>query len=429
MKAKVSILMMAVIVSTNLFSSKKGNDFSMTFQQRQRAEYRNGVLQPRNASDDATGFINSRSRLSILYQSSDITMSLSAQNTGVWGMEPQVSHNPNLGLYEAWAQLNLNDGLFLKLGRQQLAYDDERILGALDWNTAGRSHDLLKTGFETNNHKLHLLLAYNQNREKVIGGTYYATTAQPYKTMQTLWYQYAGTTNFKPSFIMMNLGLENGNSLTGKSELVYLQTLGSHIASRPSKKMGMDLSAYYQMGTTKTNQEINAWMIAIKSSFALNKQSTLILGTDILSGQDNNNSNNTYTAFNPLYGTHHKFYGAMDYFYATSFAGGLNPGLWDSYAGISIKGSNNVNFSSHLHYFAITADIQSNSGILSKTLGVELDLQLDWKVRDNVQLSCGYSTLKGSSSMDVVKGGNHKAWQDWGWISLNINPRILHVKF
>jgi hypothetical protein len=31
--------------------------------------------------------------------------------------------------------------------------------------------------------------------------------------------------------------------------------------------------------------------------------------------------------------------------------------------------------------------------------------------------------------MDVVKGGDHKRWQDWGWVSVNINPRILFVKW
>ena len=31
--------------------------------------------------------------------------------------------------------------------------------------------------------------------------------------------------------------------------------------------------------------------------------------------------------------------------------------------------------------------------------------------------------------MDIVKGGNHKSWQDWGWLTLNINPRILFTKW
>jgi hypothetical protein len=35
----------------------------------------------------------------------------------------------------------------------------------------------------------------------------------------------------------------------------------------------------------------------------------------------------------------------------------------------------------------------------------------------------------GTKSMDIVKGGDHKVWQDWGWVSINVNPRVLFVKW
>lgn len=43
----------------------------------------------------------------------------------------------------------------------------------------------------------------------------------------------------------------------------------------------------------------------------------------------------------------------------------------------------------------------------------------------DVSLSVGYSLMRGTSTMDVVKGGNHKSWQDWGWVSLNVNPTLF----
>ena len=46
-----------------------------------------------------------------------------------------------------------------------------------------------------------------------------------------------------------------------------------------------------------------------------------------------------------------------------------------------------------------------------------------------VKLSAGYSIMRGTKSMGVAKGGDHKRWQDWGWVSVNINPRILFVKW
>ena len=62
-------------------------------------------------------------------------------------------------LNEAWAKLNFDEGFFAQLGRQSLIYDDERILGGLDWNVAGRYHDALKLGYANKNNEVHLILA------------------------------------------------------------------------------------------------------------------------------------------------------------------------------------------------------------------------------------------------------------------------------
>jgi len=413
-------------------NNEQENQLVMNLQMRPRAEYRNGALIPRSSDDEAAAFINNRTRLSLTYVTKGLSMGLSAQNAGVWGQEAQVSRTANVSIYEAWAQLSNSTGYFLKAGRQVLAYDDERILGALDWNTAGRSHDGVKTGFENKEHKLHLMLAYNQNTENINGGTYYSAGAQPYKTMQTIWYQFTGSEKFKPSLLFMNLGIENGNSTFRHSELAYMQTLGTHIVGKPSKETGIALSVYYQTGKAKSGETISAWMMALQGNWALNSKLTLTAGSDFLSGEENVNNNTTYNAFNPLYGTHHKFYGSMDYFYASQFNGNLNPGLWDSYFGIGLKPSKKLSLSAVYHYFAITSDINNTSGtdpLLKKGLGSEIDLQLDWNLRNDVRLSCGYSTMLGTSSMDRVKGGDHTTWQDWGWISINFNPRILSHKF
>ena len=149
----------------------KENTFSMNIQIRPRAEYRNGVLFPRHKGDEATGFVNNRARLTMNYERDNLSIGLSAQHVGVWGQDPQIDKNGRFILNEAWAQLDFGHGLFAKLGRQSLVYDDERILGALDWNVAGRYHDALKLGYQDAANQLHLILSFNQNDEKTIGGT------------------------------------------------------------------------------------------------------------------------------------------------------------------------------------------------------------------------------------------------------------------
>ena len=280
---------------------------------------------------------------------------------------------------EAWAKLDFGSGFFAKLGRQSLVYDDERIMGALDWNVAGRYHDALKLGYENTNNQLHLILAFNQNDEKTIGGTYYAPGAQPYKTMQTLWYKHLFDKSFNASFLFMNLGMEGGDAEKQNSDTKYLQTLGTNLIYTPSHWMvgGM---FYYQFGKTKSGRDVSAFLWAVNAAYQIDPQWKIGVGSDYLSG----------SAYKP---------------------------------------SSKVNLSLAYHYFSITGDVYEGNDKLSKGLGSELDFQVDWVIMKDVKLSAGYSTMLGTNTMKVVKGGNPSHWQDWGWLSININPTIFTTKW
>lgn len=402
--------------------SQKENEFTMSMQIRPRAEYRNGSLFPRNEGDEAVSFINNRARLSMEYKRSDLSMKISAQHVGVWGQDPQIDTNGRFIMNEAWAKLNFGTGFFAQLGRQTLSYDDERILGGLDWNVAGRYHDALKLGYANKANQLHLILAFNQNKEKTKGGTYYHDGAQPYKNMQTLWYHYtADELPLDVSLLFLNLGLETGVAATETSHTRYLQTFGTYITYKP-QSWDMQGAFYYQTGKNKSAQSVSAFMASVKAAYAFDKQWSVSLGYDYLSGNDG--KGDKFKAFDPLYGTHHKFYGAMDYFYATAWQGAA-PGLQDAQLGVNFKTSKKVSMQLNYHYFATAAKLDD----VKKGLGSEVDYQLDWNVMKDVKLSAGYSFMLGTKSMDIVKGGDHKRWQDWGWVSLNINPRILFVKW
>jgi hypothetical protein len=404
----------------------KENEFSLGVQIRPRAEYRNGVLFPRAENAEAAGFINNRSRLSMTFQRDKLSLGLSAQHTGVWGQDPQIDKNGRLSLNEAWANLNLGKGLFIKAGRQSLIYDDDRILGSLDWNVAGRFHDALKLGYETPTNKLHLITAFNQNDEKTIGGTYYAPGAQPYKNMQTVWYQHLANQKFNLTLLAMNLGREAGNPEEMKSDTKYLQTLGTNITYRPGD-LTLYGTLYYQAGKTLANQTVSAYMWAINATWQVSPTWKILLASDYLSGS--NPGNPKHKAFDPLYGTHHKFYGTMDYFYASNFINGQTPGLWDNQAGITLKASPTVSLQLNYHYFLTTAEVYVENEKQSPGLGSEIDLQLNWNIMKDVSLSAGYSTMFGTNTLKAVKGGNPNHWQDWGWLSININPKVLISKW
>ena len=58
-------------------------------------------------------------------------------------------------------------------------------------------------------------------------------------------------------------------------------------------------------------------------------------------------------------------------------------------------------------------------------LGHELDLQASMTLQKDVTVRAGYSRLFGTSTMDALKGGDHRERQDWLWVQLNVNPCIF----
>ena len=426
---RLSSFILGLLLCIPVFSQSEGkdNDFSLGVQIRPRAEYRNGAISPHADGADAAGFINSRSRISMDFKREKLAIGVSAQHVGVWGQDPQIDKNGRFMLNEAWVNLNSGTGLFLKLGRQSLVYDDDRILGSLDWNASGRFHDALKLGYENARNKLHLILAFNQNDEKVTGGTYYAPGAQPYKTMQTLWYQYVANKSFNVSFLLMNLGLEGGNATDQKTEVRNLQTLGTNLAWQQGA-LQLYGTLYVQAGKTAANKDVAAWMTALSASYSFTPAWKITLASDYLSGSDGKNPDK-YKAFNPLYGTHHKFYGTMDYFYASSFAGGLNPGLWDNQIGVSFKASPKVTLMLNYHNFQTAADVVVADVKQDRGLGSEIDLQITWNVVKDVTFMGGYSRMFGTDAMKAVKGGDPSKRQDWIWASLNVNPKVFVGKW
>jgi hypothetical protein len=428
MKKFSTLLLMGCLVITgnlNAQNESKENEFTISTQIRPRAEYRNGALSPRLENESSAGFINNRARISMEYKRSDLIVKFSAQHVGVWGQDPQIDKNGRFALNEAWAGMNFGKGFFGIAGRQALAYDDERILGALDWNVAGRYHDALKLGYENQNHKLHLILSFHQNDEQTDNTYYNPPTPIDFKSMQTLWYNVSATgIPLNASFLLMNIGNEKkvpeGEASTGKTK--YMQTFGTYITYSPGDFV-LNGTFYYQTGKSAANIDINAYMFALRAQYNITNEWSAMLASDYLSG--NKSGDSKIKAFNPLYGTHHKFYGTMDYFYATGLTATYNPGLWDNQAGVTYKPCNAVALNLNYHYF-LTAQEYDN---YKKGLGSEVDLQVDWSIKKDIKLSAGYSFMKGTKTMDQIKGGDHKSWQDWGWVSLNINPRVLFVKW
>jgi hypothetical protein len=129
---------------------------SLTGQVRTRTEYRNGTGTLKLKSNDAAFFTSQRTRLTANFKTNRIIMQAALQDVRVWGQDASTINNADgsrLGLHEGWAELvlaNKKDTSFknaaveyfsVKAGRQEIIYDDSRLIGNLDWLQQARRHD------------------------------------------------------------------------------------------------------------------------------------------------------------------------------------------------------------------------------------------------------------------------------------------------
>ena len=426
-----------ILFTTTLFAQKKNlfsgeEELKLQLQIRPRAEFRNGVFTPILQGQKPATFVSQRNRLGLLYTKEKIfSIGLTMQMLNVWGNDPQVQQTANnISLFEAWAQIALAKTAQIKIGRQVFSYDDERILGALDWNNAGRKHDAALFMFEKGKVKTHFAAAFNQNSERVTNSFYVDSLSQPYKNLQFLWLQYKLNDSLKFTTLLMNQARQRSSD----SLLSFLQTFGVN-AYYNTNRINVTASFYYQGGKSniKNAAVINtaAWMAAVYANYSINKKLSIGGGSDYLSGIDMGSTSNKMTAFNPLYGTHHKFYGYMDYFYVASAH--KNTGLWDSYLNASYKPGKKTGFQAAIHHFVAPVRILDYQNAKASTyLGNEIDLSFNYNLDNAVKIIGGYGHMLPSASMKYIKNitvnQQMKPMQNWIWLSVVVNPEIKIFK-
>ena len=397
-----------------------------------RGELRYGGLpEVDGETDDHAQFIMERTRLALGYERPHLEALINVQHSGVWGQSGKGAFN----LFETWVKLKANNGLFAQVGRQDLNYDDGRILGRNDWAVAANSHDALRVGYEGHGHKAHVILAYNQRAQNVNGGTLYRTGdgAHPYKSMITAWYHYdLPRVPLGASVLFMNLGVQTQEEENPKTECQQL--LGAYVKYHP-QRFNLEAAYYRQMGTDEFHIPIKAWMMSIKGDFMPSWQWHLTAGYDYLSGDDNpvvpkiGNIGLVYRkkvgGFSTLYGSHHQFYGAMDFFYIKGYYGGYTPGLQNLYIGANYKPIKPLNIGVSYHYLRTASHIAETS----QSLGHEVEISTGYNIIKDVRLSAGYTYMHGTSTLERLQRIEGKNNLHWGWLMLTVTPRILSKRF
>jgi len=428
MKTRILLINLAFLLLPFIATAQQeaDNQFNVKLDMLTRGELRYGGFSEADENNEGhANFIIGRYRLTTGYSRSWLEAKVSLQQSGTWG-----AGGGSFSLNEGWVMLKSKKGLFTKIGRQILAYDDERIIGSNDWAMTAPTHDVLKLGYEGQQHKVHLLFAYNQNPENMDNGTtYYKAGNQPYKLMQTLWYHYdTPKSKFGASLLFMNIGMQG--EINNAPKTFFQQLVGTYLSFKP-KYFTAEGAFYYQFGKQEHGLPLSAYMGSIKLTAKPRDSYSIYTGYDYLSGD-------TYFAvpqegqiglihqdkargFNPIYGSHHEFYGAMDFFYMSAFVGNFTPGLQNAYLGSAFTPVKDLNFNVAAHCYAMATKLPN----VDQFLGLAAEFSVNYAFTKYISAECGYSYMYGSETMKFLKRVSDNQQLHWAYLMLVINPNLF----
>ena len=497
---------------------------SLTGQSRTRAEDRNGYANLILNDAKHAGFVSQRTRLYFGYKWDRLTFGVSIQDIRVWGSDASsISSTDNrLYLHEGWSELTLAnkadttirfkllDLLSLKIGRQELIYDDSRLIGNLDWLQQARHHDMALLKAVHHGWQVDLGYAFNQNSDAAgITNTNYLPgntpayvrnssgtlvpvpagllplaaagsagnnssktgtpvflnapgtngATQNYKSFTSLYISKKfNQTKFSGLFFNDNFGkyridsagsaaagyvygrrfIPSGPADEFDYSAVHRYTYGlmlNHTMGNASGfgKFALQAAFYQQSGVNRDNVKLNAHHYSVMLSYQKGNFS-FTPGYDVLSGNDALKPSGKDNRFDPLYGTPHKFWGNMDYFYAgsSSPAGGLNnPYFKIKYA------TNLFSLGVDLHAFQLNKSMKKADGsAIGKNLGKEVDFLVNYNMNKFTNIEFGYSVMKATNNMPFAKAqastdlvaATFDKTATWAYLMLKFTPDFLYSK-
>lgn len=458
--------------------------FSLLGQLRTRTELRNGVGNLPVKGAAAAAFTSQRARLTFGYKWDRVTFGLAIQDVRVWGQDASTISNADgnrLMVHEAWADIVLLnradttittkaiDYLSLKIGRQEMVYDDSRLIGNLDWLQQGRRFDAALLKAQHKGWALDLGAGFNQNTDAFgVAGTYYTPANVPASALSsqnvtlTIPSGFLPTTGKGGAPVVMNAVSTNGQNQQFKSfQMAYLSrkfnktkfsalvfkddfqkyridSIGSatagYVYGRRYDQVGTNSRVTYgamltgQLGVAANPAQVlwqafSYWQsgrdrdgLSIKHAYHYGAnlmiqrgQFSAGPGYEVLSGNNDATIKSGETnRFDPLYGTPHKFRGMMDYFYAGT--GSPSGGLQDAYLKFKYTGKR-LTTSFDVHYFALANTTFNKlpdaapATPLASKLGMEYDLIANYALNKFTTVEAGYAIMNGTNTLEYAKQG------------------------
>jgi hypothetical protein len=395
-----------------------------------RSEFRKGYNKPIAESLDPAGFIAHRARIQAGYKLDRLNFYMSIQDIRTWGSTGQANISDDfLSVHEAYAETSFGENWKLKLGRQELNYDNARFLGNLDWALQARSHDFALMKYEKEKAKFHFGGGFNQDSQKLSGNLY--TIPNQYRAAQLIRYEnILGKIDY--SLLFWNecrqWSTKNSTGTVVAQGTRFRQTLGIPTLRTNLGKSTLSGYFYYQFGEDITGKTVSAFNTSAQFSRLLinqvesGKKLRATVGFEFISGSDASGQEKN-TSYALQYGTNHLFNGYMDWFYVAN-AWENSVGLKNYYLRSRYEFNPKFWVQTDFHLFSTYSQAVDREfrALGENKLGSELDFTFGWILNESVSLQGGYSQFFFTETLEAIQPVNLKNQQNWAYLMFVFRP-------
>jgi len=352
---------------------------------------------------------------------------------GVMGAEG----NDNFDLRQSYIQLGPK-WVYTKVGRQELAYGDERLIGVTPWTNFGRTFDAAKLHYEQKNFWVDvfsstvvyilrdsfdysdLFNGAGTHRDQVFSAIYGSTTALNPFTIDA----YALLLDeHNPTKIVQGITYP-GTSLSVPGTRTDFVTLGTRFKADPKKLNGWETEGEFAFQAGQVSDlDLTAFAAHIGGGYNFKCPWTprLFAEFNYASGDDNPNDGNIET-FQNLFPSNHNYYGYMDLF---SWQNLINPAL-----NMRVKPCKEVTLETNLNWFWLantddawyrangTTRVRPITPNAPNYVGTELDVLITCQPVKPLILLLGYSHF---FSGGYVSASGPSGDADFGYAQATVN--------
>lgn len=391
---KLVFVLMSVLIMANTLSAQ---DYDISAQIRARS-----IMDDKdfNKNTDQFTFSEFRTRLGVEIKApKGISGTIQLQDSRVYGTEPTtLSDTKNIDLHQAYLKMDDVFGLpfDVKLGRMEVKFANERLIGAVGWSNVGRSFDGSIITF--NGPFLNIHFMGFQIQESMLAGDSLDNT------FGGIWAELKTFKNYKTDIFLLNENIAKTDESRYTSGFYVKGNLGN---------LQHELEFAYQFGDIIQNGvklDVAAFMAAFNVSYTFDSDIKPVVsaGVDYLSGDDES-SDNKYQVFNTLYATNHKFYGHMDYFVnIPQNTYGL--GLMDIHCEVSITPWKPVKIGINGHVFNSAVEVKFGDGSSTSEFGTEFELFGSLKYSENLDFQGGLSVFAPGDLFKRFRGEDTSLW-------------------